>query len=94
MYNHKEYQNEYHKAMKTKLISFNPNNAEDMEIWNYLMSKGRGEVTPYIKALIREDMNSIKNPGAFFDNPVCTMCLDKSPADRLLPCSECPERNR
>lgn len=56
MYNHKEYQNEYHKAMKNKLISFNPNSEEDMRIWDYLMSKGRGNVTPYIKRLIQEDM--------------------------------------
>ena len=60
MYNHKEYQNEYHKAMKTKLISFNPNNIEDMLIWDHLISKGRGQVTPYIKRLILDDIERQK----------------------------------
>ena len=57
LFDNKAYQNEYHKAMKTKLISFNPSNAEDMEIWEFLISKGKGNVSPYIKKLIREDMN-------------------------------------
>lgn len=56
LFDNKVYQNEYHKAMKTKLISFNPSNAEDMEIWEFLISKGKGNVSPYIKKLIREDM--------------------------------------
>lgn len=54
-YNHLAYQNEYHKAMKTKLISFNPNNQEDMEMWNHLQTKTNQ--TGYIKGLIRKDMN-------------------------------------
>lgn len=55
-YDNKTYQNDYHKAMKTKLISFNPNDPEDMKIWDFLMGKGKGNVTAYIKDLIREDI--------------------------------------
>ena len=55
-FDNKAYQNEYHKSMKTKLLSFNPNNPEDMLVWNYLMSKGRGNAFPYIKSLILKDM--------------------------------------
>ena len=55
-YDHKSYQNEYHKGMKNKLISFNPANPDDMILWDFLMAKGKGQVTPYIKSLIRKDM--------------------------------------
>ena len=55
-FDNKAYQNEYHKSMKTKLLSFNPNNPEDMLVWNHLMSKGRGNAFPYIKSLILKDM--------------------------------------
>lgn len=55
-YDHKAYQNDYHKAMKTKLISFNPSNAEDMFLWEHLQKKKN--VTAYIKDLIREDIDS------------------------------------
>ena len=55
-FDNKAYQNEYHKAMKTKLISFNPNDPEDMAIWNHLMQKGHGKVTPYMKQLFRRAM--------------------------------------
>lgn len=55
-FDNRAYQNEYHKAMKTKLISFNPVSDEDMELWEFLVSKGRGNVAPYIKKLIRQDM--------------------------------------
>ena len=54
-YNHKKYQNEYHKGMKTKLISFNPNNPNDMKLWEYLQTKENK--TGYIKDLIRLDMD-------------------------------------
>lgn len=57
-FDNKVYQNEYHKAMKTKLISFNPANDADMAIWKYLMKKDN--VTGYIKRLIEEDMR--QNP--------------------------------
>ena len=53
-YNHKAYQNDYHKNMKTKLVSFNPNNAEDMRLWEFLKTKPNQ--TAYIKNLIRKDM--------------------------------------
>ena len=55
LYDDKSYQNEYHKAMKNKLISFNPANEEDMKLWDYLQTKENK--TGYIKSLIREDMN-------------------------------------
>lgn len=53
-YNHKAYQNEYHKGMKNKLISFNPNNPEDMKLWGHLQTKENK--SGYIKGLIRKDM--------------------------------------
>lgn len=62
LYDNKSYQNEYHKKMKTKLISFNSNSSEDMELWNFLMSKGKGNVTTYIKELIRKD-KEVKDNG-------------------------------
>lgn len=54
MFDNKAYQNQYHKAMKTKLISFNPVNPDDMRIWDYLQTKKNQ--TGYIKGLIRNDM--------------------------------------
>ena len=53
-FDNKAYQNDYHKNMKTKLISFNPNTPEDMELWDYLQTKENQ--TGYIKRLIRDDM--------------------------------------
>ena len=53
-FDNKVYQNEYHKALKSKLISFNPNNSEDMELWDHLQTKENQ--TGYIKGLIRDDM--------------------------------------
>lgn len=58
LYDHKSYQNGYHKAMKTKLISFNPNNDEDMKLWDHLQTKPNQ--TGYIKNLIRKDIQ--ENP--------------------------------
>ena len=54
LYNHKEYQNEYHKAMKTKLLSFNPKNEEDMIIWEYLQKQANSSA--YLKGLIKKDI--------------------------------------
>ena len=54
LFDNKEYQNEYHKAMKTKLLSFNPAKLDDMILWDYLQTKEN--ITGYIKQLIREDM--------------------------------------
>lgn len=53
-FDNKAYQNEYHKAMKTKLLSFNPANDHDMMIWDYLQTKNN--ITGYIKQLILKDM--------------------------------------
>ena len=58
LYNDKSYQNEYHKKMKHKLISFNPVNQDDMILYDYMMSQKN--VTGYIKRLIREDMDHYK----------------------------------
>ena len=52
-FDNKAYQNEYHKAMKTKLISFNPNSPDDMELWDHLQTKENQ--TGYIKGLILEE---------------------------------------
>ena len=57
-FDNKVYQNEYHKAMKTKLLSFNPGSETDMAIWEYLQTKDN--VTGYIRQLILDDMK--KNP--------------------------------
>ena len=54
LFDNKAYQNEYHKAMKTKLISFNPNSPEDMKVWEHLQKQSNP--TKYIKDLIRKDM--------------------------------------
>ena len=54
LFDNKAYQNEYHKATKTKLISFNPNNQEDMQVWEHLQKQKNQ--TGYIKDLIRKDM--------------------------------------
>lgn len=53
-FDNKDYQNKYHKAMKNKLISFNPSNPDDMKLWDYLQTKKNK--TGYIKELIRKDM--------------------------------------
>ena len=53
-FDNKAYQNDYHKAMKAKLISFNPVNDVDMKIWEYLQTKDN--VTGYIKQLILKDI--------------------------------------
>ena len=54
-FDNRAYQNEYHKAMKTKLLSFNPANDLDMMIWDYLQTKSN--ITGYIKHLILKDMD-------------------------------------
>ena len=57
-FDNKKYQNEYHKAMLTKLLSFNPNSPDDMELWEHLQKQENQ--TGYIKLLIREDMKKLK----------------------------------
>lgn len=54
LFDNKVYQNEYHKAMKTKLISFNPKSQEDMLLWEHLQRQENQ--TGYIKSLILKDM--------------------------------------
>lgn len=39
-----------------RTLSFNRGDPEDMEMYEWIKSKGRGNGTPYIKGLIREDM--------------------------------------
>lgn len=53
-FDEKAYQREYHNSMKTKLLSFNPRNPRDMEIWEHI--QGKKNVTEYIKGLIVADM--------------------------------------
>lgn len=57
-FDNKAYQNEYHKAMKNKLLSFNPTNEDDMKLWDYLQTKNNQ--TGYIKRLIQGDMEVVK----------------------------------
>ena len=59
LFDNKVYQNEYHKAMKTKLISFNQNNPDDMKLWDHLQKQENK--TGYIKNLIRKDLETL-NP--------------------------------
>ncbi len=51
-----EYQKQYQKTLKRMLLSFNPKNPEDMQIWEHIQNKGSKARIPYIKRLIREDM--------------------------------------
>ena len=60
LFDNKSYQNEYHKAMKTKLISFNPANQDDMKLWDHLQTKENQ--TKYIKELMRKDMIREEHP--------------------------------
>ena len=55
MYNHKEYQNQYHtEKLKRRALSFSKDNPEDMKLWNYLETVPN--ITKYIKKLILDDM--------------------------------------
>ena len=58
LFDNKAYQNDYHKAMKTKLLSFNPANADDMVLWDYILKQGN--VSGYIKRLIRADIKNME----------------------------------
>ena len=51
-----EYQKEYQRTLNRILISFNPRTADDVILWDHLQSKGKGNIVPYIKRLIMEDM--------------------------------------
>lgn len=51
------YDKEYiNKNIAMKTLSFNQNDPEDMEIYDWIQSKGKRNGTKYIKDLIREDM--------------------------------------
>jgi hypothetical protein len=39
-----------------KTLSFNENDPEDMELFNWIQSKGQRNGTKYIKDLVRDDM--------------------------------------
>ena len=51
-----EYQKEYQSKLNRILVSFNPKNAEDVKMWDFLQSKGKYKKIPYIKGLIKKDM--------------------------------------
>ena len=53
---HADYQKEYQRSLNRILISFNPRNPDDLELWEFLRSKGEGKQIGYIKGLIRRDM--------------------------------------
>ena len=54
LFDNRKYQNEYHRAMRKKTISFNPNSEEDMRMLAHIESKPNE--TQYLKNLIRKDM--------------------------------------
>lgn len=60
LYDDKAYQREYHRNMKSKLLQFNPNNEEDMILYEHL--KQQKNASAYIKALILADMKKNLNP--------------------------------
>lgn len=51
-----DYQKKYQKSLKRMLLSFNPKNPDDMRMWEFIQSKGEKNRVPYIKKLIKEDM--------------------------------------
>ena len=51
-----EYQKEYQRSLKKVLVSFNPRKEEDMALWDFLQSKGISNRIPYLKSLIKADM--------------------------------------
>lgn len=60
------YNRKYQKTLKRILLSFNPKNPDDVQMWEYIQSKGDKNRVPYIKKLIREDM---KNQPIYVDTP-------------------------
>ena len=91
LFDNKAYQNEYHKNMKTKLISFNPNNESDMELWEILNQKGKGNVSPFIKELIREAVPpKVYAPTRYSDTLYgCGSCGHELAPGRPKFCHEC-----
>ena len=103
LYDDKAYQREYHRNMKSKLLQFNPNNEEDMILYEHL--KQQKNASAYIKALILADINSKKVghwlPGCFigydktvgpgggeYMKPVYGVCKDHQTPIVAI-CSEC-----
>lgn len=89
-FDNKDYQNKYHKTMKTKLLSFNPRNPDDMELYNHLMKQKNA--SGYIKELIRKDMpTQTTHKGCIVANGVpvsywCYNCdMDVSENDTFCP---------
>lgn len=103
LYDDKAYQREYHRNMKSKLLQFNPNNDEDMILYDHL--KQQKNASAYIKALILADIKSKKVghwlPGRFirydkaigpgggeYMKPVYGACKEGQAACAAI-CSEC-----
>ena len=53
LYDDKAYQREYHRSMKSKLLQFNPNNPDDMLLWEHLQKQENSSA--YLKELILAD---------------------------------------
>ena len=53
---HADYQKGYQRSLNRILLSFNPRKPDDLELWDFLRSKGEGKQIAYIKSLIRRDM--------------------------------------
>lgn len=49
--------------MSTKLIAFNRDKPEDIALLNYVESKGERMFSPYVKELIRRDMEQNQEAG-------------------------------
>ena len=89
LFDQEKYVKEYiRENVIRKMITFNKNNPDDMELLEHLKKQPEGMVA-YVKRLIREDMRQpLPN---HFNDPVCEFCRDTARADQLLNCSECPE---
>lgn len=60
-FNKAEYDQQYRRDhIITKLLPFNKDKPEDLELLRYAESKGKRKFTEYIKNLIREDMDKEK----------------------------------
>lgn len=61
MFDKSAYDKQYLKEhIIRKTIPFNRDKKDDMELLAYIESKGNGQFTSYVKALIREDMKKGK----------------------------------
>ena len=57
-FDNKKYQNEYHKNLHTYLLSFNPNNEKDMNIWRTLQNVTNRSA--FIKDAVLEKIEKMK----------------------------------